>query len=290
MSNAKSTTTELDPVDLIQNEPTDPVQAREDILNEITALLERRVALTLASDPELKFTSLSNDRLRKEFNILKSSILDIIDSGEANIKRFAKALADGTGRDCDFYYSDQGSAHEGDGDGGDGSGGADDQPFSTPDPRYLSLMMRKFLAADSPAGVAHQKKIEAEMREHNRKQTYFFYGSLMDPLTLKRVAGLDEMPELFPANISGYQTKMWGSFPALIDASPESVVLGMACDIEGWLEKDRLRDYETEKYEEHHCTFRMNGVEVQGVTFKWTGDANELSDGSFHLFPLAEKE
>lgn len=56
-----------------------------------------------------------------------------------------------------------------------------------------------------------QNKAEAaqdEMAEGREKITsYFLYGSLMDPLVLRRVLNLAERPRLRPASIVGYHVK-----------------------------------------------------------------------------------
>ncbi|KAL1881232.1 hypothetical protein Daus18300_001083 [Diaporthe australafricana] len=70
-----------------------------------------------------------------------------------------------------------------------------------------SLMQRKFMAADAAGedakadwdrrAITFQKGKE---KDRERKELYFFYGSLMDPAQLQRVLGLTDRPrDLRPA-------------------------------------------------------------------------------------------
>lgn len=125
----------------------------------------------------------------------------------------------------------------------------------------------------------------AEEREGN--SLYFFYGSLMDPSVLRHVLNLAERPRLRPASNVGYHVKMWGPYPALTltDEATRTVVRGMAYEIQGSKEKDRLAAYETGNYREHKCLICVDGSEekVFGTTFVWAGDDAHLKEGSFDL-------
>lgn len=126
---------------------------------------------------------------------------------------------------------------------------------------------------------------EGMREERERRELYFFYGSLMDPTQLQRVLGLKDRPRnLVPAEIVGYHIQMWGPYPALIDGPPGSVVKGMAYEVEGEEGKDKLAHYETDNYQEHRCTIRLEGgAQVSGTTFEWAGDMDDLKEGSFDL-------
>ncbi|KAJ0116657.1 hypothetical protein J7T55_009807 [Diaporthe amygdali] len=155
-----------------------------------------------------------------------------------------------------------------------------------------SLMQQKFMAADvaeeeskadwNRRAAAIQEGIK---EERERKELYFFYGSLMDPTQLQRVLNLKNRPRsLVPAEIVGYHIQMWGPYPALIDGPPGNVVKGIAYEIEGEEAKNKLADYETGNYKEHRCTIRLKGgAQVSGITFEWSGDMDDLKDASFDL-------
>lgn len=74
MSHSPSTVTGLAADNSPRKETVDPEQARKETLDEITALLERNVALMLASDPELNSIAPSNDRIRQKVEAMKSAI------------------------------------------------------------------------------------------------------------------------------------------------------------------------------------------------------------------------
>lgn len=161
-----------------------------------------------------------------------------------------------------------------------------------------SLMMRKFMAAE-----ANPEKFKADWErrealffqnqdaERQRKEWYFFYGSLMDPKQLQRVLGLRETPkDLRPAEIIGYHIRMWGPYPVLLDGPPGNVVKGVAYEVEGGENKDKLAAYETANYTEQLCLIQFGenksvgfGEGTSGTTFIWAGDEGELKDGSFDL-------
>lgn len=120
------------------------------------------------------------------------------------------------------------------------------------------------------------------------KALYFFYGSLMDPGTLQRVTGLPAVPRMRPAHVSGFVTKLWGPYPALVGGRARDVVRGVACEIEGARAKRRLEEYEGANYTEWDLEVRLDRPdgtweEVQGTTFKWVGPRDELEDGVFDL-------
>lgn len=131
----------------------------------------------------------------------------------------------------------------------------------------------------------------AVIKERQDKQTYFFYGSLMDPQTAQQVLGLETPPTMRPAIFTkGGQLKMWGPFPALVtDEKPKLDIKGMACEVEGAERKDRLAAYEGDSYGEvSSCmifVFRDDGSTdwVMGKMFDWAGSKEDLKDGTFDL-------
>ncbi|KAB8067584.1 hypothetical protein BDV29DRAFT_200088 [Aspergillus leporis] len=105
---------------------------------------------------------------------------------------------------------------------------------------------------------------------------YFFYGTLND----------SSMPELRPAFILGYECKLWGQYPALVDA-PNSVVEGAAYNVQTVEEGERLAAYETSNYRTEPCLMKYTDgkepAEDLGYTFKFAGNPKDLSEGSFDL-------
>jgi hypothetical protein len=115
---------------------------------------------------------------------------------------------------------------------------------------------------------------------------YFFYGTLTDPLMITEILELAEEPKLRPAHIVGYECKMWGQYPALLD-SPGSIVEGAAYHVRTTQDAERLAAYETESYRAVPCRIRYTDGEEPsedlGYTFKFVGDMRELSEGEFDL-------
>ncbi|PYH40438.1 gamma-glutamylcyclotransferase family protein [Aspergillus saccharolyticus JOP 1030-1] len=115
---------------------------------------------------------------------------------------------------------------------------------------------------------------------------YFFYGTLTDPSLLAEILKLDETPRLRPAYILGYCCKMWGQYPALLDA-PGSVVQGAAYHVRTSQDAARLAAYETGSYRVEACLIRYTDgeepAEDLGQTFKFVGDTRDLSAGEFDL-------
>lgn len=115
---------------------------------------------------------------------------------------------------------------------------------------------------------------------------YFFYGTLTDPSMIREILGLETEPELRPARLSGYKCKLWGQYPALLDA-PDSVVEGAVYHVQTVEHGERLAAYETKNYKVGPCRIRYtDGKEPAdnvGYTFKFKGDQTDLSDGIFDL-------
>lgn len=115
---------------------------------------------------------------------------------------------------------------------------------------------------------------------------YFFYGTLSDPAMLRDVLGLETEPQLRPATITGYECKLWGQYPALLDA-PEKVVHGAVYHVGTEEHGERLASYETNNYRADPCrisyTDGCEPVEDLGHVFKFVGNVRDLSDGTFDL-------
>jgi gamma-glutamylcyclotransferase (GGCT)/AIG2-like uncharacterized protein YtfP len=152
-------------------------------------------------------------------------------------------------------------------------------------------MLQKFLAAeeaDSDFAEFHRKAgiavAEENARAHEAKELYFFYGSLMFPRMLQHVLDLPELPELKPAEVVGLHMKMWGPYPALVNGESGEVVKGIAYEVEGGEQKEKLARYETECYRTRKFYINVLGEgKILGTTFVWNGHANELDEGVFDV-------
>ncbi|OQE04897.1 hypothetical protein PENVUL_c029G07589 [Penicillium vulpinum] len=152
-------------------------------------------------------------------------------------------------------------------------------------------MACKFLLHDASGGAKLHPTTSSEPADPSwppapfREVYFFFYGTLMDPPTLARVLQLSEPPHMRPARVIGYQIKLWGQYPALVDDAFHPVD-GLACKIlsrESW---DRLVAYGSDKYKlgPIYIDFLDTGEEeVEGVAFEWNANPKELQDGSFSL-------
>ncbi|KAJ5106540.1 hypothetical protein N7456_003215 [Penicillium angulare] len=164
----------------------------------------------------------------------------------------------------------------------------------------------------SPAFKLKTKAHERLARDSNLpKETrpapigpYFFYGSLLDPSMLTEILGLDrdEVPELRPASLDGYECKMWGQYPALVKRSslnPESEdtgsVQGAVYTVTCVEHAEKLAAYETVNYRVVECEFRFTDMDMDmdmdgkdsekgvGSVFLFDGYGEDLSDGVFDL-------
>ncbi|PWY82929.1 hypothetical protein BO70DRAFT_314333 [Aspergillus heteromorphus CBS 117.55] len=103
---------------------------------------------------------------------------------------------------------------------------------------------------------------------------------------LTEILFLDEKPILRPAYMIGYECKLWGQYPALLDA-PGSIVRGVAYHVHTVENGEKLAAYETDNYRIEPClinyTDNHESEEDLGYTFKFAGNPNDLSDGIFDL-------
>ena len=115
---------------------------------------------------------------------------------------------------------------------------------------------------------------------------YFFYGTLTDPSMICEILGLETEPELRPALLVGYVCKLWGQYPALLDA-PDSVVEGAVYHVKTVEHGERLAAYETCNYcadpSRIQYTDGKEPAEDVGYTFKFIGNHADLNEGTFDL-------
>ena len=141
-------------------------------------------------------------------------------------------------------------------------------------------MARKFLHGN---GEAWEQNPNYDYNAF-RKEYYFFYGTLMGPITLAKVLQLSARPQLYPAKIVGYSCKLWGPYPALVDGPPGAIVYGMAYEVQSSEEADRLQAYETDNYRPRGCRIKFqDGREFSGRVFRWSADSSILKEGVFDL-------
>jgi gamma-glutamylcyclotransferase (GGCT)/AIG2-like uncharacterized protein YtfP len=112
----------------------------------------------------------------------------------------------------------------------------------------------------------------------------FFYGSLMDPTTLKRALNLKERPIPQLATITGYHCKLWGQYPALLDGPYGAKVNGLVYEVQSAEQVQLLQEYETRHYRIAGCRIQLeDGSKVSGRTFVWCSSIYELNEGVFDL-------
>ncbi|KAJ5230719.1 hypothetical protein N7489_011427 [Penicillium chrysogenum] len=123
-----------------------------------------------------------------------------------------------------------------------------------------------------------------------RDKYCFFYGTLMDPDVLSRVLGSSKpLPIMRPARIIGYEIKLWGPYPALVDNKPLHPVDGIVCGLLSPTQLDRLAAYETDKYHLRACLINVLNNDgntektIEGASFMWNGRQDELREGTFDL-------
>ncbi|KKK26142.1 hypothetical protein ARAM_005993 [Aspergillus rambellii] len=111
-------------------------------------------------------------------------------------------------------------------------------------------------------------------------------SSKVSPFVMKLRSALETEPQLRPATITGYECKLWGQYPALLDA-PGKVVHGTVYHVETIEYGERLASYETDNYQANPChinyTDRNKPVDHFGYVFKFVGNVRDLSDGTFDL-------
>lgn len=161
-----------------------------------------------------------------------------------------------------------------------------------------SLMVRKFLNYNASGHESTQSMTASPTPSQEgstlanpfERQYCFIYGTLMGPETLSQVLSTsDSLPIMSRARVIGYDVKLWGPYPALVDSKPLRLVDGMVFEIFSKKQLDRLVSYETDNYQLQPCLIDIlnhdNSVRstVDGVTFMWNGQQDELQEGNFDL-------
>ncbi|KAJ5404865.1 hypothetical protein N7465_006149 [Penicillium sp. CMV-2018d] len=163
--------------------------------------------------------------------------------------------------------------------------------------RRPSRMLRKFLEHNDSADTLRQNQTASDNsaedgwpRDPFQREYCFFYGTLMDPHTLSQVLKSSKRPPVLRhARVIGFEIKLWGPYPALLSGKPLRSVDGMAYEILSQTQLDRLAAYETDKYQLRPCLIELlnddDSIEetVEGVTFMWNGQRDELREGTFDL-------
>ncbi|KIA75901.1 hypothetical protein HK57_00306 [Aspergillus ustus] len=163
-------------------------------------------------------------------------------------------------------------------------------PPPPPPPEDLGLKPSSFIVKlrSAPPGYFFQPERPPTDTDPFAAPTgpYFFYGTLSDPAMLRDVLGLETKPQLRPATLIGYECKLWGQYPAILDAL-EKVVHGAVWHVETKEHAERLAEYETDNYQAQPCridyTDGNEPVENYGYVFKFAGDVRDLSEGTFDL-------
>lgn len=93
--------------------------------------------------------------------------------------------------------------------------------------------------------------------------------------------------DLRPAYIVGYECKLWGQYPALVDGPGFSSIEGAVFQVRTVQEGKRLAEYETANYRTTPCQIRSRDGKQpdieNGHVFVFAGDRRELSEGTFDL-------
>jgi gamma-glutamylcyclotransferase (GGCT)/AIG2-like uncharacterized protein YtfP len=144
--------------------------------------------------------------------------------------------------------------------------------------KKLPRMARKFMR-----GLCFEDPRDYESFMRFRPQYMFFYGTLMDPVQLRKVLQLEDTPVLQPARIIGWKIMLWGQYPALV-FKQNNITHGMAYEVQKESQMEYLKYYETEAYRVQGCMIKLSdGTEIRGKTFIYNGDANLLKEGTFDL-------
>jgi hypothetical protein len=108
---------------------------------------------------------------------------------------------------------------------------------------------------------------------------YFFYGTLASLSRLSRLFGISssELPRLEAASLLNGQIRTWaGKYRALVD-SPGGKVEGSVYPVMSVDQEDALRVYEGDSYEVIAARVVLEGREIEGRTFRFSGFEDQLS-------------
>jgi hypothetical protein len=108
---------------------------------------------------------------------------------------------------------------------------------------------------------------------------YFFYGTLASPSRLSRLFDIppSELLRLEAASLLDGQIRTWaGKYRALVD-SPGGEVEGCVYPVMSVDQEDVLRVYEGDSYEVTGARILLQGREIEGRTFRFSGFEDDLS-------------
>jgi hypothetical protein len=160
--------------------------------------------------------------------------------------------------------------------------------FENQDFRFSKYILRPMFA---PPGYFSEPKEPLSYHNPFTLPTghYFLYGTLADPNVLREVLSLETEPQLRPASIIGYECKLWGRHPALLDA-PGIVFHGSFYYVKTERQGDIVADYETDSHQTTPCYIAFtDGGEpgsAFGYVFKFCGNQRDLNDDTFDLQAL----
>ena len=145
-------------------------------------------------------------------------------------------------------------------------------------------------ARDGPStdlGTMSVRDLESHIKEVPFHKThYFFYGTLRYSDRISYVLEKDVPQSLLsPAHIIGYTPEAWGQYQALVKGSEDSVLEGVAYEVQTEEDARKLTRYETNAYELLPCTIylhselsTMESKQISGLTFVHAGDPQALRE------------
>lgn len=108
---------------------------------------------------------------------------------------------------------------------------------------------------------------------------YFIYSAPANHTFLANLLGYDQPPSLQRASIRGYQIKSWGSYKALINGVPDSIVNGTVYMARSEAEVVKLAEWMGFAYEAEKCDIVLtNGESIAGNAFVYCWEPSELED------------
>lgn len=111
--------------------------------------------------------------------------------------------------------------------------------------------------------------------QFHHSQRYWQEGRLSENFRFRQIPRHD---------LIGTRSLDWKSYPALVNGEPGEVVKGMAYEVEGSEQKEKLAMYETECYRTRKFYINVLGeAKILGTTFVWNGHADDLDEGGFDV-------
>jgi hypothetical protein len=142
-------------------------------------------------------------------------------------------------------------------------------------PPELTPMMKKFIRHDNASREARSYTPNDRNFHHMPNAStagwYFFYGTLMDPEWLLEISELEEAPEMDEGTVERSRVKYWGPYPVVVESpNRRDTVSGVVCFIPTVDAVQRIRAYETDKYEETLTSVdRAHGPSIMCRMFTW---------------------